>query len=65
MYKESSLYKDASQQEIQQLEQALQSIEQICKNLISNRKNVEMDFAADLVEILANLQKFTDELVKV
>ena len=63
MYKESSLYKDASQQEIQQLEQALQSIEQICKNLISNRKNVEMDFAADLVEILANLQKFTDELV--
>lgn len=63
MYKESSVYKKASQQEIEQLEQALQSIEAICKNLISNRKNVEMDFASDLVEILANLQKFTDELV--
>ena len=63
MYKESALYKSASQQEIDQLNQALQSIEEICKNLISNRKNVEVDFAADLVEILSKLQTFTDELV--
>lgn len=63
MYKESSQYKSASQQEIDQLNQALQSIEEICKNLISNRKNVEVDFAADLVEILSKLQTFTDELV--
>ena len=63
MFKESSLYAKASQQEIDQLNQALQSIEEICKNLISNRKNVEVDFAADLVEILSKLQTFTDELV--
>ena len=63
MYRESSMYKDASQQEIDQLNQALQSIEDICKNLISNRKSVEVEFATDLVEILAKLQKFTDELI--
>ena len=63
MYRESSMAKEASQEEIQQLQQALATLEQISIGLIKNRQNVEVEFASDLVAILSDLQKFTDELV--
>jgi len=63
MYRESSMAKSAGQQEIQQLQQALSTLEQISIGLIQNRQNVEVEFASDLVGILSDLQKFTDELV--
>jgi hypothetical protein len=63
MYRESSLSKQSSQEEITQLEQALVALEQISVNLIKNRKQVEVAFASDLVKILSELQEFTDELV--
>jgi hypothetical protein len=63
MIKESELVKTASQAEVDQLEQTLTTLETISTNLIKNRKNVEMEFAADLVKILSELQTFTDELI--
>jgi len=64
LLKTAMLQKDASQQDIEQLNQCLQTIEQVSVKLIQNRQNVEMDFASDLVEILANLQTFVEELVQ-
>ena len=64
LFKAAMLEKDASQQDIEQLNQCLQTIEQVSVKLIQNRQNVEMDFASDLVEILANLQGFVEELVQ-
>lgn len=62
MYKDTNLYKQASQQELQQIEQVLQTLEQISVSLIKNRKRVEVEFASDLVKILSELQEFADEL---
>jgi len=58
------LMKGASQQDIEQLNQCLTSLEAVSVKLIQNRANVEMEFASDLVKILADLQQFTDELVQ-
>jgi hypothetical protein len=63
MYKENAITKVASQEEVNQLEQALASLEAISISLIKNRKQVEVEFASDLVKILSDLQQFTDELV--
>jgi hypothetical protein len=63
LVKTASLNKTAGQQEIKDLEQVLQTLENIAINLIKNRKQVEMEFSTDLVEILSNLQTWVDELV--
>lgn len=63
MYKSASLFKEAGQQEIQQLNQVLQTLEAISIELIKNRQQVEVEFASDLVNILSELQSFVDELV--
>lgn len=62
MYKDTGLYKQASQEELQQIEEVLKTLEQISVNLIKNRKRVEVEFASDLVQILSELQEFSDEL---
>jgi transposase-like protein len=62
MYGNTDLYKQASQEELQQIDQVLQTLEQISVNLIQNRKRVEVEFASDLVKILSELQEFADEL---
>ena len=63
MIRTAALEKNASQEEIQQLNQCLETLEGIAVGLIQNRQQVEVDFASDLVGILSELQKFTDELV--
>ena len=63
MIKTAAIEKNASQEEIGQLTQCLQTLEGIAVGLIQNRQQVEVDFASDLVNILSELQKFTDELV--
>jgi len=63
MYKDAAIEKNASQEELQKIEQCLSTLEEISINLIRNRKKVETEFATDLVQILSDLQKFTDELV--
>jgi len=62
--KYAGMQKHASQQDIDQLNQCLATLEQVSVKLIQNRANVEMEFASDLVEVLANLQDFVDQLVQ-
>ena len=45
-----------SQEELQQIDQVLTTLEQISVKLIQNRKRVEVEFASDLVKILSELQ---------
>lgn len=63
MVKTAALEKQASKEEIDQIEGVLGTLEEIAVNLIKNRKQVEMEFASDLVEILSKLQTWLDELV--
>ncbi len=63
MVKTAALEKKASQEEIQQIDQALATLETISINLIKNRKQIEVEFASDLVDIIAQLQTWMDELV--
>lgn len=62
MYQGTQLYKQASQEELQQIDQVLSTLENISVKLIQNRKRVEVEFASDLVKILSELQEFADEL---
>ena len=63
MVKSSALEKQASQEDLDQLNQCLESLETIAVSLVQNRQQIEVEFASDLVSILSDLQKFTDELV--
>jgi len=63
MIKTAALQKEASQEEVTQLEEVLSTLESIAVNLIQNRQQVEVEFASDLVSILSDLQKFVDELI--
>ena len=63
MVREAAIEKKASQEEIQQIDGVLQTLEGIAVNLIKNRKQVEMEFASELVDILSQLQTWMDELV--
>ena len=63
MLKTAAIHKEAGQQEIEELNGCLQSLEQTAVQLIQNRQQVEVDFASDLVQILSDLQTFVDELV--
>ena len=63
MIKTSSMIKQASQEEIDQLNGCLETLESLSISLIQNRQQVEVEFASDLVGILSELQEFTDELV--
>ena len=62
MYKESSLFKESSQEDIDQLNQVLTTLENLSVALVQNRQQVDVEFASDLVKILSELQEFTDEL---
>jgi len=63
MVKTAALKKKASQQEIDKIEEALASLEGIAVGLIQKRKQVEPEFAGDLVDIISNLQEWLEELV--
>lgn len=65
MFKSSELFeKTASEQDVQKLNQALQILQEIAIKLIQNRQNIEMEFSADIVKILADLQEYVDGLVQ-
>ena len=63
MIKTAALTKEAGQEEIQQLNTVLKTLEDISIKLIQNRQQIEVEFASDLVGILSELQTFVDELV--
>jgi len=63
MVRTAAIEKEASQEEIDQIEQCLEILEQIAINLIQNRQQVEMEFSSDLVQIMSDLQTWMEELV--
>ncbi len=63
MIKVAALEKHASQEEITQIEECLQTLEAIAVSLIQNRQQVEMEFSSDLVKIMSDLQTWMEELV--
>jgi len=63
MIKEAAIEKEAGQEEVNQLNEVLKTLESIAIQLIQNRQQIEVEFASDLVGILSDLQKFVDELV--
>jgi hypothetical protein len=63
MVKTSALEKNASKEEIEQIEGVLGTLEEFAVNLIKKRKQVEPTFAGELVEIMTKLQEWLDELV--
>ena len=63
MVRTAAIEKKASQEEIDQIEECLGTLEQIAVNLIQNRKQVEMEFSSDLVKIMSDLQSWLEELV--
>jgi len=65
VFKESEKFKkEASEQDVQKLNQALEILQDVSIKLIQNRKNIEMEFSADIVQILADLQEYVDGLVQ-
>ena len=56
--------KSASQQDVDKLNQALNILQEIAIKLIQNRANIEMEFSADIVQILADLQEYVEGLVQ-
>jgi hypothetical protein len=63
MIRTAAIEKKASQEEIDQIEQCLETLEQIAINLIQNRQQVEMEFSSDLVKIMSDLQTWLEELI--
>ncbi|MFA7219354.1 MAG: hypothetical protein WC119_02500 [Synergistaceae bacterium] len=63
MIRTAAIEKKASQEEIDQIEQCLETLEQIAINLIQNRQQVEMEFSSDLVKIMSDLQTWMEELI--
>jgi len=56
--------KEASEQDIERLNEVLSTLEDIAIKLIGQRENIEMQFSSDLVSILADLQEYVDALVQ-
>ena len=63
MIRTAAIEKQASQEELDQIEQCLGTLEKIAVNLIHNRQQVEMEFSSDLVKIMSDLQKWLEELI--
>lgn len=63
MVKTSAIEKNASQEELDQINQVLQTLEDIAINLIKNRQQVEVEFASELVDLISKLQTWNEELV--
>lgn len=63
MLKEAALEKHAGKEEIEQLDGVLKTLEEIAVKLIQQRKQVEPEFASDLVNIITEMQSWFDELV--
>jgi len=58
------LEKHAGKQEIEDLKNAMNTIERVAKSMMSQKDHVSMEYVSDLVEVMANVQSVTDELVE-
>ena len=56
--------KIAGQKELQQLQDALNSITQVSQAMLQQKDQIDLEFLSDLVTVLADLQSVTDELTQ-
>lgn len=56
--------KTAGKMEIQALNDAMNLIERVTRSILAQKQYVDMEYASDLVEVLADLQSSTDELIE-
>ena len=62
MIRTAAIDKHAGKEELDQIDGVLKTLEDIAINLIKQRKQVEPEFAGDLVQIITDLQEWFDEL---
>ena len=62
MIRTAAMDKRAGKEELDQIDGVLKTLEDIAINLIKQRKQVEPEFAGDLVQIITDLQEWFDEL---
>jgi ssDNA-binding Zn-finger/Zn-ribbon topoisomerase 1 len=58
-----ALLKEAGQEEIGKLNQAMDLIEQVSRKMLDERQYIDLEFLSKVVEVLADLQHVNDELV--
>lgn len=63
MVKTGVMEKDAGQEEIQKLNDAMGLIEQVMRTMLDQRQYIDLEFASKVMEVLADLQHVNDELV--
>lgn len=56
--------KTAGKMEIQALNDAMNLIEKVTRSILAQKQQVDMEYASDLIEVLADLQGQTDELIE-
>lgn len=61
---QNSCIKIAGQKEITDLNQALELISNTCQIMLKQKNQLDLEFVSDLVKVLADLQKATDELTE-
>lgn len=60
----NKIEKTAGKTEIQALNDAMNLIEKVTRSILAQKQQVDMEYASDLVEVLADLQGYTDELIE-
>lgn len=61
--KVGQMMKDSGQAEIQQLNQAMDLLEGVCRAMLDQRSYIDLEYLNKLSEVLADLQHVNDELV--
>jgi hypothetical protein len=62
--KKNTIDKVAGKMEIQALNDAMNLIEKVTRSILAQKQQVDIEYASDLVEVLAELQSSTDELIE-
>jgi len=57
--------KNAGQNEIVSLKQAMDQIEKVARSMLAQKDQVDMEFVSELVKLMSDLQGTTDELIEV
>lgn len=61
--KTSQMLKDGGQAEIQKLNQAMDLLQDVTQTMLGQRQYIDLEFAAKIMDVLADLQHANDELV--
>jgi hypothetical protein len=61
---DKSCIKIAGQKEIDDLNQALEFISSVCKSMLEQKDQIDLEFLSDLAKVLADLKEVADELTQ-